>query len=79
MVLKAHLLCTWGQDKTRGRVLGEVEKDSFIILPGKGGDKHTHASKHCVSQFGDVMRSFIVMVGRGQGKLTDILLVRELE
>ena len=38
MVLKAHLLCTWGQDKTRGRVLGEVEKDSFIILPGKGGD-----------------------------------------
>ena len=44
MVLKAHLLCTWGQDKTRDGVLGEVDKDSFIIFPGKGG----HTTPSCL-------------------------------
>ena len=29
-------LYTSGELNIRGRVLGEVEKDSFIILPGKG-------------------------------------------
>ena len=32
----------------RGRVLGEVEKKSFIALPGKGGHSRIMPSKLCV-------------------------------
>ena len=37
LVLKAHPLCTGAELNFGGRVLGEVEKNSFIALPGKGG------------------------------------------
>ena len=31
------------------RVLGEVEKNSFIALPDKGGPQQTNALKQCVA------------------------------
>ena len=34
---KAQPLCTGAESNLRDRVLGEVEKNSFIALPGKGG------------------------------------------
>ena len=34
---KARPLCTSAKSSHRDRVLGEVEKNSFIALPGKGG------------------------------------------
>ena len=34
---KARLLCTGAESNLGDRVLGEVEKNSFIALPGKGG------------------------------------------
>ena len=37
MMLKAQPLCTDAKSNLRDRVLGEVEKNSFIALPGKGG------------------------------------------
>ena len=36
-MLKAQPLCTGAESNLRDRVLGEVEKKSFIALPGKGG------------------------------------------
>ena len=54
------------------RVLGEVEKNSFIALPGKGVYSGLMPSKVCVpTQQGvrgeeDLVRSFIAMV-HGQG------------
>ena len=34
---KAWPLCTGAESNLRDRVLGEVEMNSFIALPGKGG------------------------------------------
>ena len=38
MMLKSQPLCTSVELNLRDRVLGEVDKDSFIALPRKGGD-----------------------------------------
>ena len=35
--MKALSLCSGAKSNFRDRVLGEVEKNSFIALPGKGG------------------------------------------
>ena len=35
MLLKTWLLCTGAGSNLRNRILGEIEKDSFIVLPGK--------------------------------------------
>ena len=37
-MLKTRPLCIGAESSLRDRVLGEVEKDSFIALPSKGGD-----------------------------------------
>ena len=37
VMLKSRPLCTGAKSNLRDRVLGEVEKNSFIALPGKGG------------------------------------------
>ena len=37
LMLKTQPLCTGADLNLRDRVLGEVEKNSFIALPGKGG------------------------------------------
>ena len=36
-MLKTRPLCTGAESNLGDRVLGEVEKDTFIALPGKGG------------------------------------------
>ena len=38
-------LCTSAEPNLRDRVLGEVEKNSFIALPGKGGHSGLMPSK----------------------------------
>ena len=42
---KTQPLCTGAESNLRDRVLGEVEKNSFIALPGKEGDSRLLASK----------------------------------
>ena len=39
LILKTQPLCTSAELNLRDRVLGEVEKNSFIALPGKGGHR----------------------------------------
>ena len=48
-MLKTWPLCTGAESNLRGRVLSEVEKNSFIALPGFARQE-------------DLMRSFITMV-----------------
>ena len=45
MDAKTRLLCTGGISNLGDRVLGEVEKNSFIALPGKGGHSGLVPSK----------------------------------
>ena len=47
MMLKARLLCTGAVLNLGDRVLGEVEKNSFIALPGKRGTEGTCPKKLC--------------------------------
>lgn len=37
LTLKTQPLCTGPKSNLEDRVLGEVGKNSFIVLPGKGG------------------------------------------
>ena len=46
----------------RDGALSEVESNSFIALPGKGGHSELMPSKLCVPTQGDLVRSFIAMV-----------------
>ena len=46
-------------------VLGEVEMDSFIALPGKDGHSRLLPSKLCVPALEDLVKSFIVIVRVG--------------
>ena len=55
-------------------VLGEVEKDSFITLPGKGGTAGSCLEKLCPN-LEKIVSSFIVMVQGGCDQLVDILLM----
>ena len=60
----------------RDRVLGEVEKNSFIYVPGKGGHRGlAHALKTMCPDLERVVRSFTVMIQRGCDQLVDILLI----
>ena len=45
-------LCTSDESNLGERVLGEVEKDSFIALPDKGGHSRLIPSKPCVPTWG---------------------------
>ena len=67
-------LYTSAESNLGDRVLSEVEKDSFITLPGKGGTQQAPASKTCVSSLGED-RSFIVIVQIRRDQLMDILLM----
>ena len=44
VMLKPGPLCTSPKSNLRDRVFGEVEKNSFIALPGKGG--HSRLMPH---------------------------------
>ena len=57
----------------RDRVLGEVEKNSFIAFPGKG-PQWANALKTVYLNLEGVVRSFIVMVQGGCDQLVDNLL-----
>ena len=66
MIPKTRPLCSRAELNLGDRVLDEVEKNSFIALPGKGGTQQARASQNSVSNLGDLVRSFIAMV-QGQG------------
>ena len=59
---KTQPLCTGAESNLRDRVLGEVEKKSFIALPGKGGTAGLCPEKLFVPTQEDLVRSFIAMV-----------------
>ena len=48
MMLKTQPLCTGAQSNLGDRVLGEVEKNSFIAFTGKGGQSGLLPQKLCV-------------------------------
>ena len=67
VMLKTQPLCTSAKSNLRDRVLGEVEKNSFIALPGKGGhSKLLPLNTVCPNpeEFGKIwgIWSFIAMV-----------------
>ena len=65
LIPKVRPLYTPVQKSNLGdRVLGEVEKDSFVTLPGKGGHIGFCLRKLCVLTQEDLMRGFITMVQR---------------
>ena len=67
LLLKAQPLCTRVQNQiSETRVLGEVEKDSFITLPGNGGHTGFCLEKLYVPTPEDLMRVFITMTQGGE-------------
>ena len=54
MMLKTWPLYTSVKSNLRDRVLGEVEKNIFIALPGKGGQSGLVTLKNSVSQSGRI-------------------------
>ena len=54
VMLKSQPLCTRARSNLRDRVLGEVEKNSFIALPGKGGHNGLRPLKNHVLQSGRI-------------------------
>ena len=50
MTPKIKPLCTGAKSNLRDRVLGEVEKNNFIALPGKGRNSGQMPSKLCVQK-----------------------------
>ena len=63
---KTWPLFTGAKSNLRDRVLGEVEKNSFFALPGKGGYSGLMPLKNCVPTREDLVRSLIAIV-QGQG------------
>ena len=56
---ESQLLYTPGPNQILKTVLGEIEKDSFITLPGKGGHSGLlPQKKNFVSPFGDNREEF---------------------
>ena len=56
-------------------MVGDVEKNSFIVLPGKGGQQQAHVLKTVCPHLERIVRSFIVLVPRACDQLLDILLI----
>ena len=59
MMPKSHPLCTSAELNLEGRVLGEVEKNNFITLPGKRGHSGLMTSKTACPHPGDLVKIFI--------------------
>lgn len=49
MMSKTELVCTGARSNLRDRVWGEVEKESVIALPGRGGAQRAPALENYVS------------------------------
>ena len=63
MMLKTQPLHAGGESNLRDRVLGEVERNSFVVFARQKGTRRAHALQNYVSQLGeDLVRSFIAMV-----------------
>ena len=73
MMLKAHVLCIPVLHQTLETVLSEVEKDSFITLPDKGGHSGILPQKTMCPNLERIVRSF--MIQRGCDQFEDILLM----
>ena len=54
LVSKTQRLCTSAESNFGNKVLGEVEKNSFIAFPGKGGHSGLVPLKNYVSQLGGI-------------------------
>ena len=68
-MLKAQLLSTSTKSNLRDRVLGEVEKNSFVALPGKGNTADSCHQNLCVPTQEDLMKSFVLgFPGGSDGK-----------
>ena len=68
---RSPTLYTGTESNFKDRILGKVEKDNFITLPGKGGPQQANALQTMVSPLGDL----IVIVQRECDQLVDILLM----
>ena len=62
LMLKARPLCTSAKSNLRDGVSGEVEKDSFIVLPGKTGHSRFIPPNLCVSAWEHLMRTLITVL-----------------
>ena len=62
VMLKAWPLGTSAESNFRDRILVEVEKNSSISVPGKGGHRNCYPQKLCVPTQEDMVRSFITIV-----------------
>ena len=56
---KTWPLCTGAKSNLRNRVLGEVEKNSFIALPGKGGHSRLLPLKTVCPNLGGITEEFL--------------------
>ena len=62
MMPKTWPLCTSAESNLRDGVLGRVEKNKLIALPGKGGHSGLMPRKTVPSTREDLVRSFAEMV-----------------
>ena len=52
---------TGTKSNLRDRVLGEVEKDSFIALPGKGGEQQASALRTMYPSLGKIVTKIVIV------------------
>ena len=69
MILKSQLLCSGAESDLRVRVLAEVEKGSFIVLPGKGGHSRLVTLKNSLLTWEVLSRSFMAINSSRAGLL----------
>ena len=62
MIPKVWCLCSDAKSHLGDRVLGEIEKNSFITLLAKGGHSGFCAPQNCVPTQKDLVRSLTAMV-----------------
>lgn len=72
-MLKAHVLYIPVLNQTLETVLSEVEKDSSITLPDKGGHSGILPQKTIYSNLERIVRSFVIQ--RGCDQFVNILLM----
>ena len=65
-MLKTQPLCTDAELNLRERVLGEIEKNSFVALPDKVGHSRLMSQKLCITTQEGLLRRFTAVV-QGQG------------